>query len=256
MSEDGCFGQEEMEIVISPGQMVNGPDEICDGETARFSANAEFDSYDWQAFDTGGAGIGGFNDTGDASVSWTPPGPGEYIVALNGGGLDVEEGYQKQVTVHETPVCAIVSEDVVCAGATIGMETAEDPDYRYLWEASGGDFSSSNTSTVNWTAPEDPGEYTIQLLVSSATFDCSCGTSKVITVVSCKPEIQVVKDCVYEPPVRVGDFMTYTYEVENVGDLPLREVNLTDAHDWGPSCDPTYQRGDSGDDGVMDPGEM
>jgi len=198
--------------------------------------------------------------------NWTSPSVREsktVIINLTMANDDCCSGQGEMAIVvspvHEPlvcPVCAIVSEDVVCAGATISMETADDPDYRFLWESTGGVFSSSNTSKTNWTAPEDPGEYTIHLLVSSATFDCSCGTSKVITVATCKPEILLVKDCVYESPVRVGDFVTYTYEVENVGDLPLMEVNLTDTHDWGPSCDPTLVSGDSGEDGVIDPGEV
>ncbi len=255
-NEGGCTGRDEMEVTIYPvQQVVTGPDSICDGTTALFSANTEFDSYKWEVFDAQGAYVGGFNDTGTSSVSWSPPGPGEYHITLNGGGRDGPDRYQKRVTVLEAPKCAIIAEDVVCPGTTITMETAEDPDYRYWWEASGGTLSSQNSSTVDWTAPEEPGEYTIDLMVSSAIFDCNCVSSKVVTVLACQPEISVLKDCVYEAPVRVGDFVTYTYEVENVGDLPLRDVNLTDVHDWGPSCDPTRVSGDSGEDGVLDPGE-
>jgi uncharacterized repeat protein (TIGR01451 family) len=248
-------------VVATAGGVLEGQ-EIFSGEVCVFEPVSPCSScsYRWVASD-------GSPLSSDSMVfNWTSPSVREsktVIINLTVTNEDCCSGQgEMEVVVSpvpETPVCpvcAIVSKDVVCAGSTIGMETAEDPDYRYLWEASDGVFSSSNTSTTNWTAPDEPGEYTIHLLVSSATFDCSCGTSKVITVITCKPEIQVVKDCVYEPPVRVGDSVTYTYEVENVGDLPLRVVNLTDTHDWGPSCNPTLVVGDSGDDGVMDPGEV
>jgi uncharacterized repeat protein (TIGR01451 family) len=229
--------------------------EVCAFEPAGPCSNC---SYRWTASD-------GSPISSDSVIfNWTAPSVRESktviinLTVTNELGCSGQEEMEVVVSPEPPvcPVCAIVSEDVVCAGATIGMETAEDPDYLYLWESSDGVFSSSNASTTNWTAPEDPGEYTIHLLVSSATFDCSCGTSKTITVTPCKPEILLMKGCVYESPVRVGDFVTYTYEVENVGDLPLREVNLTDTHDWGPSCDPILVSGDSKDDGVMDPGEV
>lgn len=254
-NEDGCTGQEEMGIVVSPGHMVNGPGEICFGENAQFSANAEFDIYEWGAFDASGAEVGGFNDTGTVSVSWTPPGPGEYSITLNAEVREAVLAYQISVTVLEAPRCAIVAEDVVCVGTTITVETAKDPDYKYRWVASGGTLSSLNTSTTDWTAPENPREYTIDLMVSSEVSGCSCVSSAVVTVEPCRPEISVVKGCVYEAPVRVGDFVTYTYEVENVGDLPLNNVNLTDVHDWGPGCDPSYLSGDSGEDDILDHGE-
>lgn len=245
-------------VATTTGEELAGQ-EVLSGEVCVFEPTSPCSncSYRWAASD------GSPHSSESTVFNWTAPSAREsktVIINLTVTNEDCCSSQEEMVVVISPvpvcPVCAIVSEDVVCAGSTIGMETAEDPDYRFLWESSGGTFSSSNTSTTNWTAPEDPGEYTIHLLVSSATFDCSCGTSKGITVATCKPEIQVVKDCVYESPVRVGDFVTYTYEVENVGDLPLREVNLTDAHDWGPSCDPTLVSGDSVEDGVMDPGEV
>ncbi len=255
-NEDGCTGQEEMEVVVLPAKtIVTGPDKICYGESAQLTAVSELDSYEWMAFNAEDAEVGGFNDTATSEVQWMPPGPGEYKISADPTQFDVASGPFLTITVIEAPRCAIVAEDVVCAGTTITMETMADPDYRYWWEASGGTFSSSNSSTANWTAPEEPGEYLIDLMVASTVVDCNCVSSKVVTVESCLPEIRVVKDCVFEAPVRVGDFVTYTYEVENVGDLPLRDVNLTDVHDWGPSCDPAFVGGDSGEDGILDPGE-
>lgn len=252
----GCTGQEKMEVVVLPAKtIVTGPDKICYGERAQLTAVSELDSYEWRAFNAEGAEVGGFNDTATSEVQWMPPGHGEYKISADPTQFDVALGPLLTITVIKAPRCTIVADDVVCAGTTISMETAEDPNYRYWWETSSGTFSSSNSSTVNWTAPEEPGEYLIDLMVSSTIFDCSCVSSKVITVEACQPEISVIKDCLYEPPVRVGDFVTYTYEVENVGDLPLRDVNLTDVHDWGPSCDPTRVSGDSGEDGILDPDE-
>ncbi len=68
------------------------------------------------------------------------------------------------------------------------------------------------------------------------------------------PKINIKKDCIFTSPVRVGDHVVYTYNVTNSGGQPLREVNLNDAYNWGPNCQPAYMKGDDGNE-VLDPGE-
>ncbi|MEA2045956.1 MAG: hypothetical protein U9N48_05475 [Euryarchaeota archaeon] len=69
------------------------------------------------------------------------------------------------------------------------------------------------------------------------------------------PSIGIEKDCIYEMPVRVGDIVTYTYNITNTGDLPLTDVNVSDDQEIGPSCNPVYASGDLERDNVLEPGE-
>jgi len=69
------------------------------------------------------------------------------------------------------------------------------------------------------------------------------------------PSIGIEKDCIYETPVRVGDIVTYTYNITNTGDLPLTDVNVSDDQEIGPRCNPVYASGDLESDNVLDPGE-
>ena len=68
------------------------------------------------------------------------------------------------------------------------------------------------------------------------------------------PGISIKKDCIFTAPVKVGDFVVYTYNVTNNGGQPLSKLSITDAFNWGPICQPVYIRGDDGN-GVLDPGE-
>ena len=82
----------------------------------------------------------------------------------------------------------------------------------------------------------------------------SAAATTTVNLTRAGPKISVKKDCIFTPPVRVGDSVVYTYNVTNRGGQPLNEVNLHDEHNWGPNCQPVYKRGDDGD-GVLDPGE-
>jgi uncharacterized repeat protein (TIGR01451 family) len=66
--------------------------------------------------------------------------------------------------------------------------------------------------------------------------------------------IRIEKSCIYADPVRIGDSVTYVYNVTNTGGAPLKDVKVTDVVNWGPGCVPVYVSGDDGDD-VLDAGE-
>jgi uncharacterized repeat protein (TIGR01451 family) len=75
-----------------------------------------------------------------------------------------------------------------------------------------------------------------------------------VSLTQAVPKIIIKKDCIFTAPVKVGDFVVYTYNVTNNGGQPLSEVSITDAFNWGPNCQPVYIRGDDGN-GVLDLGE-
>jgi hypothetical protein len=57
-------------------------------------------------------------------------------------------------------------------GGTIGLTaqvSATKVDYTYVWSATAGTFTSTNTATTNWTAPDEDGTYEITCVVSDGT---------------------------------------------------------------------------------------
>ncbi|MDD1750837.1 MAG: DUF11 domain-containing protein [Methanothrix sp.] len=66
--------------------------------------------------------------------------------------------------------------------------------------------------------------------------------------------IDLKKECLFAAPVRIGDYVVYTYNVTNPGNQPLVNLNITDLQNWGPNCLPGYRSGDDGND-MLDPGE-
>lgn len=142
-----------------------GPSIACAEDEVLFSALQGMGSYSWEAKDADGKSLGGFNDSTSANVTWTPPGPGIFVISFN---------------------------NLMC--------------------------------------------------------------SQHITIKQCKSGIRISKNCDYQAPVHVGDTVTYTYNVTNTGDLSLRDINITDVQNWGPSCQPVYVRGDEGNQ-MLGPGE-
>ena len=128
-----------------------------------FSAHLDLPSYRWNALDSQGNSVGGFDDPTKANVNWTPPGPGTFEISFN-------------------------------------------------------------------------------------NFICR----QTITVKQCNSNIEINKNCEHRSPVRVGDIVTYIYNVTNTGDLPLKDVKVTDIPEWGPECTPKYVRGDNNEDNILD----
>ena len=116
------------------------------------------------------------------------------------------------------------------------------------WDANGnsvGGFNDSTKADVTWT-PSVPGNFTI----SFNNLMCT----QLVSVRKSNPGVQIKKNCNYKAPVYVGDTITYIYNITNTGDVPLKDVNVTDIQDWGPDCHPVYVKGDNGN-GILDPGE-
>lgn len=55
------------------------------------------------------------------------------------------------------------------------------------------------------------------------------------------------------PSIPVGELVSWTYKVENAGNVPLLSITVTDSV---PGVIPIYQSGDINGDGLLDPGEI
>ena len=146
--------------------------------------------------------------------------------------------------------CQKLGPDTGCDGVVVPFSAhLVLPSYR--WKAldsqgkSVGGFDDPTKADVKWTPP-GPGTFEISFnnLVCKQT----------ITVKQCNSSIRINKNCKYKSPVRVGDTVTYIYNVTNTGDLPLNNVKVTDVPDWGPGCTPEYVSGDNGNN-ILDPSE-
>ena len=146
--------------------------------------------------------------------------------------------------------CQKLGPDTGCVGIEVPFSAhLVLPSYR--WKAldsqgnSVGGFDDPTKADVKWTPP-GPGTFEISFnnLVCKQT----------ITVKQCNSSIRINKNCEYKSPVRVGDIVTYIYNVTNTGELPLKDVKVTDVPDWGPGCTPEYVSGDNGNN-ILDPSE-
>ena len=88
-----------------------------------------------------------------------------------------------------------------------------------------GGFDDPTKADVKWTPP---GSGTFQISFNNLV------CKQTITVKQCNSSIRINKNCEHKSPVRVGDAVTYVYNVTNTGDLPLKDVKVTDVPDWGP----------------------
>ncbi len=131
-------------------------------------------------------------------------------------------------------------------------------DVSFEWKASDGSPTSSRGRSLRWTAPTvDSPKNVVILLSLTNSYGCSQDyTNRINIRVVPKPvaKIELKKECLFTAPVRIGDYVVYTYNVTNQGNQPLEDLNLTDLQNWGPNCLPGYRRGDDGND-VLDPGE-
>jgi len=126
-------------------------------------------SYNWSV--TGGAIHP--RKSGE-SAAWTAPGePGNYTITVNvtdEDGGEATDSVILTVRINQLPVITglVASEEKVLPSSSCQLECdAEDADndpLTYKWETEGGNVTGAG-SIVNWTAPEQPGSYSITVLV-------------------------------------------------------------------------------------------
>jgi hypothetical protein len=131
--------------------------------------------------------------------------------------------------------------------------TADDGDGNpgyYSFSVPQGNYTVSEVMQPGWaqTFPGGGGTYVISLGNGDLDLDNNFGN------VQYNPDISITKSadiddfCLSDAPAPV----TYTYLVENTGNEPLENVDVTDDK----CSSPTYQSGDDGDDDILSPGEI
>lgn len=129
--------------------------------------------------------------------------------------------------------------------------------WSYVWSVSDGSPQTATQSSFLWTAPLVANAKTvlIGLIVSGNETGCRNQSKMEVQVIPATlAKILIKKDCRFNAPVKVGDSVTYTYNVTNAGNVDLGEINLTDIHNWGPNCEPSRIEGD-GNNPMLKPGQ-
>jgi len=156
------------------------------------------------------------------------------------------------------PALAADMPSEVTSGSTVTFtaQNLSQDDLIIEWRASQGSPLTASGTALVWTAPAVSSPQSVSIVLTLYSPDgCSRTYVKSLQVVSrSTARIGLIKDCRFSSPARIGDQVTYTYNISNLGDLPLSGVNLSDAQNWGPDCRPAYTSGDDGD-GILERGE-
>jgi gliding motility-associated-like protein len=131
----------------TPVPVIAGPDSVCEYKTNTFSVTAVLgNTYSWTA--TGGT-ILGTNTTNSINVIWGANGGGSVSVRqTNPSGCD--SLVTKSFSIRATPAPVITGPDSVCEYKTNSFVVTAVAGNTYLWSATGGTISGSNTgNSVN-----------------------------------------------------------------------------------------------------------
>jgi uncharacterized repeat protein (TIGR01451 family) len=120
----------------------------------------------------------------------------------------------------------------------------------YSFSVLQGNYTVSEVLQPGWaqTLPGGDGTYVISLGNGQLEYDNDFGNVQYAPDISINKSADIDEFCLSDVPVPV----TYTYLVENTGNEPLENVDVTDD-----TCSsPTYQSGDDGSDNILSPGEI
>ena len=156
-------------------------------------------TYEW-------AESGGVIQGTGASVTWTAPdSEGAYTVSVtvtDTRGATASDSVSINVTANRPPEIDSLTADAMWTLPSGSLQVecnASDPDgheLRYAWTTTGGDIDDTGTE-VNWTAPEDPGIYSITVTVTDGHGGSDTGTLSVKVMPDQPPVIEglvVTKD--------------------------------------------------------------
>lgn len=125
-------------------------------------------TYEW-------AKSGGVMQGTGARVTWkAPDSEGEYTVSVivtDTRGTTVSDSVSINVTANRPPQIESLTADALWTRPSGSLQVqcnASDPDghdLHYEWTATGGDIDDTGTE-VTWTAPEDPGQFSITVTVT------------------------------------------------------------------------------------------
>lgn len=174
--------EEEANAPPTISSLAADPARVAAGGVTSLSVSATDPDGDVLAYEWS-APTGTLSDGAGAAVTWTAPASdGVYlltVLATDGQGASAT-GTLAVLVFTEPPADPANSPptisamtpasgaDVAPSGTTTATVTAADPDgdsLSYTWSATGGAFTGSGAS-VTWTAPPQPGTYTLTCLVT------------------------------------------------------------------------------------------
>ncbi len=211
---------------------------IYPGETTTLTAaatDADSDDLTFSWSSTGGT----FNTTAGSSVQWTAPAEsGEYTITctVSDGEDNDSETLTLQVMQNNAPVITSITaspEAVYIMDTCTLTAVATDADgnnLTYSWSSNSGTFSSTTGESVEWTAPDVEGEYSITCTVSDGEDNDT--ENLIITVLAVTGTVEDIDGNVYNT-IKIGDqwWMMENLKVTrftNGDEIP----NVTDNSEW------------------------
>jgi len=180
------------------------------------------------------------------------------IPSLTAQDEGVQSGSNLEV-ISDTPSVTTFAEPSEIASGSSYRFTAQNlssEDLAIEWRASHGSPLSASGKSLHWTAPAVDSAQTVTIALTLTNTE-GCSKTNVVNLVVVPrslAKIGLIKDCQFEAPARIAGHVLYTYNITNLGDVSLYDINLTDTQSWGPDCQPVYESGDDGD-GILEPGE-
>jgi uncharacterized repeat protein (TIGR01451 family) len=223
---------------ITPANVTLAP-----GETQRFTASYEVTQDDIDA---------GLDITNDATLNGTPE-RGTYIAALDDAVVTVEA---------PTPTMTIAKTADKAADLTVGETVI----YSYVVENTGnvtfdlvsisdvhdgvGVLSAIMPGSINDFAPGDIVTFTASYEIEQGDLDAggpitneatlngtprlgdyaALSDTETVTLIAPDANLALVKTANPTANVAVGDIITYSYAVENIGNVTMQNVSITDVH--------------------------
>jgi hypothetical protein len=163
-----------------PNPFVTGDFSVCEGSTDVIYSTplTEGNTYEWLV--EGGTITEG-EGTNSIKVNWVNSGTG-MISLLEKSPFDCSSLLEHPITIHEAPAPEITGADSYCKGETGTLSTAYANAHSYSWDGGGATITSgqnTNEVTFNW---ENAGTYTISVLETILSSQCSNSDSYLITV--------------------------------------------------------------------------
>ncbi|MEM7037001.1 MAG: hypothetical protein AAF570_08485, partial [Bacteroidota bacterium] len=170
-----CSASDQMTVTVFSTPVANaGPDTaICTADTLVMSGSGG-GTYHWFP-------AGGLSDTAIADPVFTPPGPGNYIFALevflNPSCRDTDIVV---INLGQSPTANAGPNHDICLGDTVMLGTPGPPNLQYQWSPTAGLTASSIPQPLAF--PSTTTQYTLFVTNTATTAQCDAKDTMTVTV--------------------------------------------------------------------------